>query len=363
MSSSSTANRPVPMESTAWKSARFDYPSAVPAMISTTEKQYLYWLAANVWQGRGAIVEIGPWLGGSTVCLAAGMQAYGHATTRRLFVFDNFIWREFMAERAELPVQSGESFEPWFRENLASYAELLSVHRRTLPDETIQNDELASSIRYQDHEQIPLLEELPVPEGQSAPGIEILFIDGAKSWCGIKHLLLTLGSRLLPDSLLVCQDFKHWGAYWVPLMMSQIRGHLESIHNVADATTITFRVKSPIPLEKIQAFPDHVRDLPTAASLQMINDIAEELFGNGDDLGCWTVPLGGTRFLGHQNKIDEAVSVFKSIQRNWPANLNASQLDQARNYLANEHNVSIRRPPGMQLRRIARYCKRKLSGG
>ena len=50
-------------------------------MLSPEECQYLYWLGRSAWTGQGDVVEIGPWLGGSTVCLAAGMREEDHSIT------------------------------------------------------------------------------------------------------------------------------------------------------------------------------------------------------------------------------------------------------------------------------------------
>ena len=97
------------METQAWIDVPFALPSAIPTMISDEERRYLYWLAARVWSGSGDIVEIGPWLGGSTYCLAAGMCDSGHRVAGRLKVFDNFIWRDFMADRAPLELRPGDS--------------------------------------------------------------------------------------------------------------------------------------------------------------------------------------------------------------------------------------------------------------
>jgi len=44
----------------------------IPGMSSAAEGRYLYWLTSRGYTGCGAVVEIGPWLGRSTVHLAAG---------------------------------------------------------------------------------------------------------------------------------------------------------------------------------------------------------------------------------------------------------------------------------------------------
>jgi hypothetical protein len=147
-------------------------------MISPEEKQYLYWLGSRVWRGRGCVVEFGPWLGGSTACLAAGMRDSGHPAEGRLRVFDNFIWRAFMAERADLPLQPGDSFESYFQANIEPFREIVVSRACALPDETIAGDRDARTRRFAESEG----ETVALFEGALDAPVEILFIDGAKSW-------------------------------------------------------------------------------------------------------------------------------------------------------------------------------------
>jgi hypothetical protein len=198
------------MEHRAWKWVRFPYPREIPTMLQPEETQYLYWLGASVWMSDGIVLEIGPWLGGSTVCLAAGMHASGRPAEGRLHAVDNFLWREFMAARAALPLVAGESFEPHFLKNLDTYRDIVVSHAATLPDETIEGDHEATAKRAAGEKAVPPFDVAPGTEP-----IEILFIDGAKSWRGMAHLLRIVREPRAGKTLLVCQDYKYWGTYWV----------------------------------------------------------------------------------------------------------------------------------------------------
>src|SRR6187431_2237505 len=112
------------METRAWKNVPFAYPRAVPTMLAEEEKKYLFWLGRDAWRGEGLVVEIGPWLGGSTVCLAAGMRASSKNTRGRLHTVDNFLWRDFMATRAPLPLQNAQSFDSYFLNNIERYRDI-----------------------------------------------------------------------------------------------------------------------------------------------------------------------------------------------------------------------------------------------
>ena len=145
------------VEEKAWQKTQYTYPETVPTMISREEKQYLYWLTKSLWMGMGSVVEIGPWLGGSTVCLAAGMKTSGNNTRNRLHVYDNFIWREFMSGRAQLPLESGDSFETFFLKNIKPYSEIVNHHVMALPDENIQGDFEAGKKRFVEDDRIPII--------------------------------------------------------------------------------------------------------------------------------------------------------------------------------------------------------------
>jgi hypothetical protein len=328
------------MEHRAWKWVRFIYPSEIPTMLQPEETQYLYWLGASVWMGKGMVLEIGPWLGGSTICLAAGMHASGRPSERRLHAVDNFLWRDFMVARAALPIQPGDSFEPYFLKNLQTYADLVVSHAATLPDETIAGDHEATAKRFADEAGVPELNTVPADEP-----VEILFIDGAKSWRGMAHLLRIVRERVLPEkTLLVCQDYKYWGTYWVPMMMSRLRGFVEPVHNVLGATTVAFRLTRDIPLSLLGSLEDHVSSIPTENGLALIDAARKLLVDDGDSLGAANVSLCRVSFLAHQGRSDAAVVAFKEAQEAWPPFAPAEQLERARTYLREEKSVSIARP-------------------
>jgi len=328
------------MEHRAWKWVRFAYPREIPTMLQPEETQYLYWLGASVWMSGGIVLEIGPWLGGRTICLAAGMHASGRPSEGRLHAVDNFLWREFMVARAPLPIQPGESFEPYFLKNLEIYRDIVVSHAATLPDETIEGDHEATAKRSANEAGVGAL--------NVAPGdgpIEILFIDGAKSWRGMAHLLRIVRERLVPGkTLLVCQDYKYWGTYWVPMMLSRLKDYVEPVHNVLGATTVAFRLKREIPAAALDALEDHVARIPTEKGLALIDEARRLLIEDGDRLGSANVSLCRVSFLAHQGRGDAAAVAFKQSQEAWPPFASSEQLERARTYLRDEKKVDVARP-------------------
>lgn len=337
------------MRRTPWRDEPADV-GAVPTMISREERRYLTWLARSVWRDAGHVVEIGPWLGGSTLCLAAGMHAGHPAARHRLHAFDNFRWREFMSGRANLPLAAGESFEAHFRANVAPHADRIVVHTMALPDESIVGDEPTTKLRSRADEGVAPFEWPP-----SEP-IEILFVDGAKSWRGIRHLLVTVRASLVPECILVAQDYKHWAAYWVPLFLWQIRDSIDLVHVVRRGSTVSFRLRRPLDAARIEALPDHVAQLDLDRACREIDAAAEALRALGDDLGASQVSLGQVPLLVHRGELDRASRAFAGAAATWPAGADMPALAQARTLLQETGAVGI--APMPKLSRIARMGRR-----
>ncbi len=346
------------MNTNSWQTAEFDYPTHIPTMLTREEVRYLFWLGKSVWDGTGNLVEIGPWLGGSTACLAAGMKASGLPAEKRLKVFDNFIWRQFMASRADLPIEPGQSFQSYFLENIKQYDDIVDAHARALPDEELSHDNEADAKRFHSFEQVSLFDYMfPDP-------VSILFIDGAKSWRGMLHLLKTLNNLLIPgQSYLVCQDYKYWGTYWVPVMISFLKDYLEPVHNVLNGTTVTFRLTKPIPDTRINPFRQSVTQLDTSSALEMIDHSSNVLHQNNDPAGAANVSLAKVSLLSHQGKAGEAAEQFKRIQKKWRPSFPIWQLERAREYLSEEKNIYVPRPFTLRWSALISKMKRRIGKG
>ncbi len=322
-------------------------------MITDEERCYLYWLGKSVWGGEGAVMEIGPWLGGSTACLAMGMRDSGFDVSKRLKVFDNFLWQEFMGDRAPLPLQPGESFQRFFMENMSPFGDMIETHARTLPD-----DSGADGI---DTSHIPLMEELfHIP-------LSILFVDGAKSWMGLLHLMKVLNNIMVPGkTLLVFQDYKYWSTFWVPLLMAHLEPFVEPVHNVVDGTTLTFRLIKKIPGMLLDGFESRSERLDAHQALVFLSSAATSLADSGDIAGAAHVSLGKVKFLALQNKLTEAAKVFGEIQNDWPPSSPKWQLERTRDFLRSEKGVKLPRPLAHRfdelLKKTWGRVKRKIRG-
>ena len=186
----------------------------IPALSGEAERRYYYWLARR-FSGKGAIVEIGPWLGASTAYIAAGIRDSG--LPAKVDVFDKFLWRVGAGwESKEVGTRiSGESFLDEFKANLGALMDFVDVHQGGI-----------NKI---------LWERGPV---------ELLFLDAPKRTPEISRVLTTFGSSMIPgQSVMVWQDFGHFPSYAIPASLSRLWDVIEPVHVVIPGSTVGLRVK------------------------------------------------------------------------------------------------------------------------
>jgi hypothetical protein len=337
-----------------WNSIRFELPKTIPTMISAEELRYLYWLGRDFWTARGHVVEIGPWLGGSTFALAAGMAAHGGKAHGHLHVFDSFIWQSFMAKRAPLPLQPGDDFRAFFERNLEPYRDLLVVQQSSIPDDRKTGGTFAVLSERKDVADEDRLR-------WTAGPIEILFVDGAKSWGGLLYLLKEVAGALVPgQSLLVCQDYKHWGSYWVPAVMELLADHFRLVH-ILDENTVSFSCIKPLEPEHFLKLADYETVSP-ARGAEALEKAACRLEAHGDPRGAVLVRLAKARYLAQRNATTLAIEAFRAVERRSSARHHAHAVEDTRGWI--ERLSSVQLPPSAWFRarrqsyRLIRYGRR-----
>jgi hypothetical protein len=111
--------------------------STIPTMLCPETMAYYKWLA-RTFSGVGDIVELGCWMGCSTCCLAEGLLENPEGRSRKIHVFDSFVWLDWMKNFTEdqriltAGLSDGSSFFDLFWTNCEPYRDLLEVHRRAL---------------------------------------------------------------------------------------------------------------------------------------------------------------------------------------------------------------------------------------
>lgn len=190
-------------------------------MLSIDEVNYLHWLGKTQYTGTGRVVELGSFLGGSTLALSKGL-AQNPAWKQPLLAYDRFIMFNDQENRYAHIASPGESFLPVFQNNLRAYKDHITTRPMGIPD----------PIPGVDHTEALYPEREP---------IEILFVDAAKSWPVHLTILKVFGPHLIPDkSVVIQQDFKWATVFYLPLHMYQLRSCFEPAHDIPQASTTAF---------------------------------------------------------------------------------------------------------------------------
>jgi hypothetical protein len=334
-------------------------------MLTREELQYLYWIGRDVWSGRADVLELGPWLGGSTHALVSGMSANASRDpAARLHVVDNFRWRDYMTPRAGLELPEGASFRRDFEHNVREYEALITVHEARFPDEEGGDIEFDRPIR--DRDSGLALFEPPARE------IEIAFVDGPKSWPAIVHVARALAPRLTDSPLLIFQDLKDWASYWVAMCIGAL---LEadaaalSVEHVLPWNSVAFRATGKLPTEVFAELPPEVGSFPLERAEGLIRRAADELRAAGDPSGADVVELGIVSLRGVRGRWDDALAAFEAAERRWPVRAPREDLERTRGWLARQTGRSPRRSWRTRVasaetrgRRIAGRARRGLRG-
>jgi hypothetical protein len=210
----------------------------LPTMLKGDELQLLYWLARDHYAGEGTIVDAGPFLGGSTVALCAGLADHPRVPNKdgAVHSYDQFLYDPFYAPWvASLGEQltDGQSFAHLWRRVTQPFAQHIVLHEGDV-----------------------------IETARGEGPIEILFLDICKSWEINAAVLRCFFSRLLPGrSMVVQQDYLHFYEYWLVLAMDLLKPCFEYVGRVEDGSSVLWRCVLPVPQELLHV---DLRALPKA---------------------------------------------------------------------------------------------------
>jgi hypothetical protein len=207
----------------------------IPGMVSPAEMAFFRESAARYVGKEGAIVDLGCWLGSTSIALAQGFLDHGsqgNHRTEKVFGFDRFIWEEWMP--AHIPFghyHAGESFLP--------------EARRLVRDHGGDGIELVQA-------------DLTLYEWKDGP-IKILLVDAMKNENIASQITTSFYPSLMPGGLLIHQDFKHYYTSWIHVIQYRLRRYFRRDGSVPGSGTVAFEVIAPIPKEAV----DQATDLAT----------------------------------------------------------------------------------------------------
>ncbi len=195
-------------------------------MTTIEEQNYLFDYASSQFSNKGVIVDLGSWLGSTTIPLARGLEVADIPLGRCIQSYDTFLWGDWMnpfSGELSSQFQPGDSFLIEFQRRIGRLAARVQVRPCDLTQQTWEGEP-----------------------------IEFLLIDAMKSWelcAAINQGFLT---AVLPEiGLFMHQDFKFWGCPWIHLCMYRMRDHWELEQDLPNSAGTVFRLLSVPRLEQL----------------------------------------------------------------------------------------------------------------
>lgn len=194
----------------------------IRGMISQSERRFYYHLTADVHTGAGQVVEIGTWLGCSTLHLAAGLRDGGRRVggqVAKVHAFDDYTWRPGMEVKTNINLEFGESFLPFFIRNTAPLAAHITA--------------TAASVAQLGW---------PREEARAEDRIEILVVDAPKSWKGVRNLFQQLSPYFIPGKTIITfQDYLLFPSFEIAMFVAYLEW-LTPVWVTRDGWSVAFRV-------------------------------------------------------------------------------------------------------------------------
>jgi hypothetical protein len=190
-------------------------------MTSQQEQEWLRMYAARRYRGLGAIVDLGCFVGATTIALAEGLAVNLKAGGNQIHAYDLFRWNQgyeawVKGKELEGRFGVGESFFFEFLARTADWRDYIVAHQEDLCD----------------------------AQWTGGP-IEFLYIDAMKS----PKVATAIASNFFPHliagkSSIAHQDYPHYVTWWIHILTFRLRDYFSFVADLPQSTL--FRLNQPI---------------------------------------------------------------------------------------------------------------------
>ena len=261
--------------------------SQLLGMTSKTEQEYFTRYGREIYTGAGEIVDLGCWLGSTTISLLEGLlknPAFINSD-RKVYAYDLFVWFDWMNESTSGTdlsgkYKEGDNFVAEFEKRAAKYSSRIEICAGDL-----------------------------IEIGWNGSAIEFLLIDAMKNWDLANGIVRNFYPALVPGkSLILHQDFAHHFAPWIHLLQWKFREYFEFVEEVPRSQSVVFKLVRPIPGELLniiysfESFSD--TDVNEAFEYSMKLVSAEKLPNVAAAKVMWYI---------HQKKFEQAKRAWQEL--------------------------------------------------
>jgi hypothetical protein len=200
-------------------------------MTTPEEQSFCTEHAASAFTGAGEVVDVGCWLGSSTLALVQGLDLNprARARERRVHAYDLFVWEEWMdgiVAGTDLAGRyvPGDSFLDEFERRVALRRDRIVVHA----------------------------EDLLETHWSGAP-IELAFIDAMKTPALAMAIAREFFPSLIDGAVVVHQDFVYSWCPWIHVLMFRLRDRFQPYAAIPSSYGAAFRALGGIGADEAEA--------------------------------------------------------------------------------------------------------------
>ena len=287
----------------------------IPSQTTEGERSFLYHYFRSEWTGVGNVIEIGPFLGGTTRAIAMGMLDNPRRTNKsKLYTFDRF--QDYFdvddLKQYLLPLMDSGQLNTNDLNELGERSKFIeifkSIHESHSYYECIEPSEHGVPDRVEDKS---INAWMKIPELFITDAV---FIDGCKSWYGTKYFIQIISSSIRPGTVLIFQDFAWFTCFWLPAFIELFEDFFTLIGNVDN--TYVFRLDKFLTSDMVEnTFPDtpHSIDLTSLSNL-FENQIKKAILRN-DHYAAIRHTLHKAGALAYTNNLNEAKKTIKLAEQ------------------------------------------------
>ncbi len=282
-SASSGPDRPASFALVEVDSATGRLLDTIPSQTTEGERRFLYQFFRLLWTGQGQVVEIGPFLGGTSRAIAMGMLENPRRDAgTQLYTFDRFQdyfdvqrLREYLQPLVDSRELSEEKLE-----QLGDRAPFIDIFRAVH-----EAHDYSECIRPSDHGVPDLPEQAAAGPWMSLPdGFETdaVFVDGCKSWYGTKYFMQLMAGVARPGAIFIFQDYGWFTCFWLPVFIETFADRFELLGSVDN--TYAFSLTGRLSADEVNdRFPDTPQDVGADQLARVLDKHIEKARQRGDD--------------------------------------------------------------------------------
>ncbi|MEW6386271.1 MAG: class I SAM-dependent methyltransferase [Thermodesulfobacteriota bacterium] len=282
----------------------------------TTERErlLLYNFLAQVWSGTGDVLEIGPFLGGTTRAMALGMRQNPQRDLgARLYTYDKFekyysseqllsaldhlFQKGIVPEEAKDRIRKSDNFLEIFQllHKDQEYYPIIRPRVGVLPS---TKDEVGELERV-----------FALDKGQE---FEIIFVDGCKGWYPTKYFMQTVAPHTKPGTYFIFQDYGWYTCFWIAAFVNIMSRYFNFITSVDDI--YVFKLEKDLAAPEIDVvFPDTAQELGAGFFDALFAGLSERALELEDMNGYFRHQLHRVSSLAYLGVKPEALRILREL--------------------------------------------------